>query len=138
MTSAPAIAAPGEGPPAPCGTVPETVPGAVTSVFAVAESFAVFGSGVSVVTEAVLLTDPPGAVTLTTSVNVTPCHSAGREITSRVVPAMAVTMERREFVMRLKRVDLPTFGRPTSTTVGPDAARFKAMRKVYLARRLTS
>jgi hypothetical protein len=27
-------------------------------------------------------------------------------------------MERREFVMRLNNVDFPTFGRPTSTTVG--------------------
>ena len=32
---------------------------------------------------------------------------------------MAVTIDRRELVMRLKSVDLPTLGRPTSTTVGP-------------------
>jgi hypothetical protein len=48
-------------------------------------------------------------------------------MTSRVVPAMAVTIERRELVMRLKRVDFPTFGRPTSTTVGPVDARLAAM-----------
>src|SRR5215217_5752374 len=55
--------------------------------------------------------------------NVVPCHSAGSEFTSLVVPAIGVTMARREPVMRLKRVDLPTFGRPTSTTVGAEEAR---------------
>jgi hypothetical protein len=30
-------------------------------------------------------------------------------------------------VMRLKRVDLPTLGRPTSTTVGPEAGGFNGM-----------
>jgi hypothetical protein len=39
-------------------------------------------------------------------------------------------MARREPVMRLKRVDLPTLGRPTSTTVGADEARFEGMSKV--------
>ena len=32
--------------------------------------------------------------------------------------------------MRLKSVDFPTFGRPTSTTVGPLEARFSGMSKV--------
>jgi hypothetical protein len=32
-------------------------------------------------------------------------------------------MDRRLPVIRLKRVDLPTFGRPTSTTVGSDDLR---------------
>ena len=59
-----------------------------------------------------------------------PCHSAGSEFTSRVVPAIAVTMARRESVMRLKSVDLPTLGRPTSTTVGAEEARFGGMSKV--------
>ena len=44
-----------------------------------------------------------------------------RERTSRVVPAMGATIDRRVPVMRLKRVDLPTFGRPTSTTSDPCA-----------------
>src|SRR5439155_6728044 len=37
---------------------------------------------------------------------------------SRVVPAIGATIARREPMMRLKRVDLPTFGRPTRTTDG--------------------
>src|ERR1700738_998675 len=36
-------------------------------------------------------------------------------IRSRVMPGSLVTMERRVPVRRLKRVDLPTFGRPTIT-----------------------
>src|SRR6266852_5014815 len=56
---------------APAHTVPEMAPSAVMVVVAVAESLAEFGSGVSVVTEAVLLTDPLEAVTFTTIVNVT-------------------------------------------------------------------
>ena len=39
-------------------------------------------------------------------------------MTSRVVPAIGVTIARRVPVMRLKSVDLPTLGRPTSTTDG--------------------
>ena len=42
----------------------------------------------------------------------------GCEITSRVVPGTGVTMARRDAVIRLNSVDLPTFGRPTSTTTG--------------------
>src|SRR2546426_3492919 len=41
-------------------TVPEIAPGAVMFVVTVAESLAGFGSGVSVVTDAALLTDPLG------------------------------------------------------------------------------
>jgi hypothetical protein len=37
-------------------------------------------------------------------------------MTSRVVPAMAVTMARRVRVSRLNSVDLPTLGRPIRTT----------------------
>jgi hypothetical protein len=37
-------------------------------------------------------------------------------MTSRVVPAVDVTIERRLPVKRLNSVDLPTFGRPTNTT----------------------
>ena len=59
-------------------------------------------------------------------------------MTSRVVPAMAVTIERRELVMRLKSVDLPTFGRPTSTTVGPVRGAFRWHAEVYLAPSLTA
>ena len=50
--------------------------------------------------------------------NGAPCHSAGCAMVSRVVPAIGVTMARRVSVMRLNSVDLPTLGRPTSTTVG--------------------
>jgi hypothetical protein len=38
----------------------------------------------------------------------------------------------------LKRVDLPTLGRPTSTTVGAREACFEAMSKVYLGPELTA
>jgi hypothetical protein len=38
-----------------------------------------------------------------------------------------VTIDRREFVIRLKSVDFPTFGRPTSTTVGAWDERFCAI-----------
>jgi hypothetical protein len=41
-------------------------------------------------------------------------------------------------VMRLKRVDFPTLGRPTSTTVGPGPARLAGMSKVYLGPDLTA
>jgi len=33
-----------------------------------------------------------------------------------VVPAVSLTMARRDFVSRLKRVDFPTLGRPTIAT----------------------
>src|SRR3989442_212176 len=71
VTIAPEIGAPGEGPPAPCVTVPEIAPGAVMLVTAVAELLAETGSSESVVTRAVLLTDPLAAVMFTTSVSVT-------------------------------------------------------------------
>jgi len=53
------------------------------------------------------------------SVNRRSFHSVWVDKASRVVPATGATMERLLPVMRLKRVDLPTFGRPTRTTVGP-------------------
>src|SRR5580698_6025805 len=37
---------------------------------------------------------------------------------SRVMPGSSPTMERRLWVRRLKRVDLPTLGRPTMATSG--------------------
>jgi hypothetical protein len=37
-------------------------------------------------------------------------------MTSRVVPAIEVTIDRLAPLKRLKSVDLPTFGRPTNTT----------------------
>ncbi len=58
-----------------------------------------------------------------------PATQPGWEFVSRVVPAIAVTIARREPVMRLKSVDLPTLGRPTSTTVGLSAERFRACQK---------
>jgi hypothetical protein len=39
-------------------------------------------------------------------------------------------MERRVRVIRLKSVDFPTFGRPTSTTVGSAEARFEGISEV--------
>src|SRR5262245_18395766 len=47
-----------------------------------------------------------------------PRHSAGRASASRVVPGMGETIAGRLPVIRLNRVDFPTFGRPTSTTEG--------------------
>ena len=44
--------------------------------------------------------------------------TTGRASASRVVPATGATMARRLPVMRLKSVDLPTFGRPARTTAG--------------------
>src|SRR5436853_7374600 len=55
---------------------------------------------------------------VSTASKCTPHHSAGCAMTSRVVPAMGVTIARRFPVMRLNSVDLPTLGRPTSTTDG--------------------
>jgi hypothetical protein len=47
-------------------------------------------------------------------------------------------MARRVLVIRLKSVDFPTLGRPTSTTVGAFEARFEVMSKVYLGPELTA
>src|SRR5690348_9279878 len=55
---------------------------------------------------------------VSTTSNGTPRHSACCAMTSRVVPAIGVTIARRVPVMRLNSVDLPTFGRPTRTTEG--------------------
>ena len=44
--------------------------------------------------------------------------TTGRASASRVVPAIGATIARRVPVIRLKSVDFPTFGRPTSTTEG--------------------
>src|ERR1700691_2278790 len=43
---------------------------------------------------------------------------ARARLTSRVVPAMALTIARPRPAIRLKMVDLPTFARPTSTSPG--------------------
>src|SRR5664279_3696633 len=47
-----------------------------------------------------------------------PSCSAVPCMRSRVIPGSSPTMERRCPVMRLKRVDFPTLGLPTITTVG--------------------
>ncbi len=47
----------------------------------------------------------------------TPCHSASAPTRSLVVPGISVTIAFRDRVIRLNRVDLPTFGRPARTTV---------------------
>src|SRR5687767_9734811 len=57
---------------------------------------------------------------------------------SRVVPATGATIARRVSVMRLNRVDFPTFGRPTSTTVGRVPERFTAMSSGAVRARLDS
>src|SRR4051812_18050376 len=72
------------------------------------------------------------------SENVFPCHSAGWAMVSRVVPGTGVTMARRVSVIRLKRVDFPTLGRPTSTTVGSPPGRFSGMSKDAVRARLDS
>ena len=43
---------------------------------------------------------------------------------SRVVPGVAVTMARSRSTRRLKREDLPTFGRPTIASVSPSCTIF--------------
>src|SRR5262245_11384103 len=91
VTVAPWIGAPTEGPPAPCVTVPEIAPGWMMLVVAVAESLAEFGSRVSVLTDAVLLTEPLVAVTLTTStyVALAPLARFAREQLTVPVPFTA-------------------------------------------------
>ena len=44
-----------------------------------------------------------------------------------MVPGVLVTIAFRDLVIRLKRVDLPTFGRPASTTDGRPLLRLVAM-----------
>ena len=56
-------------------------------------------------------------------------------MTSRVVPAIDVTMERLAPLKRLNSVDLPTFGRPTKTTrlfdlLTPYSALLRPLRRV--------
>src|SRR5581483_12328629 len=60
---------------------------------------------------------------------------------SRVMPGSSPTMARLSPVMRLKRVDFPTLGRPTITTVGRaadmhphDTARRATLRRLLLYR----
>ena len=47
-----------------------------------------------------------------------PCHSTAARSRRASCPGMAVTIARRVPLRRLNSVDLPTFGRPTSTTEG--------------------
>ena len=56
---------------------------------------------------------------VSTIVSGMPPISTGRSTGSRVVPAMAVTIAASSRTSRLSRLDLPTFGRPASTTVRP-------------------
>ena len=42
-----------------------------------------------------------------------------------------MTIERRELVMRLKSVDFPTFGRPTSTTLARREVDFGGMQCLF-------
>ena len=65
----------------------------------------------------------PNMPPVSTRLKATPRQSAGKALTSRVVPATGVTIARREPVIRLKSVDFPTLGRPTSTTFGVDRTR---------------
>src|SRR5207244_12629196 len=72
----------------------------------------------------------PNSPPVSTSVKVRFCQAAGAVNMSRVVPATGATIERRVLVIRLKRVDLPTFGRPTRTTVETEG--FSDMEGDYL------
>ena len=47
-----------------------------------------------------------------------PHHSASSSLRSRVTPGRSSTTAARRPTMRLTRVDLPTFGRPATTTRG--------------------
>ena len=47
-----------------------------------------------------------------------PAHSASPYNRSRVMPGSSPTIARRDPIMRLNKVDLPTFGRPTMAMVG--------------------
>src|SRR5512143_4255326 len=49
--------------------------------------------------------------------NERPSYSTGSATRSRVIPGWSNVMARRFRAIRLKRVDFPTFGRPTSATV---------------------
>src|ERR1700728_408130 len=49
---------------------------------------------------------------------------------SRVMPGSSPTIERRELVRRLKRVDLPTLGRPTMATTGHAEVSTAASRRI--------
>ena len=60
-------------------------------------------------------TQPPVSTTLISM----PFHSMSPYWRSRVVPLVSFTIAARVFVKRLKRVDLPTFGRPTIATNRP-------------------
>src|SRR4029453_616473 len=59
-------------------------------------------------------TKPP----VSTQTKARPACSARATTRSRVTPGASSTMARRARTMRLKSIDLPTFGRPTTTTTG--------------------
>src|SRR5437763_1539819 len=80
----------------------------------------------------------PNIPPVSTSENALPCHSAGSAFVSRVVPATAATIARRVPVIRLNSVDLPTLGRPTSTTVGTDPDRLGGMSECAVRAKLDS
>ena len=62
---------------------------------------------------------PPGSQPpVSTSRNGTPSHSASSSLRSRVTPGWSSTMAACLPITRLNSVLLPTFGRPTITTVG--------------------
>ena len=63
-----------------------------------------------------------------------PRQITGRASASRVVPAIGATIARRVPVIRLKSVDFPTLGRPTSTTEGD----LRDIQIVHLASALTA
>ena len=48
------------------------------------------------------------------------CHSQSAYTRSRVTPGVSSTMATRRPTIWLKKVDLPTFGRPTMATRGLD------------------
>src|SRR5437870_3148681 len=102
---APEMAAPGLGLPVPCVTVPEIAPGCVMLTRLVAESLAELGSGVSALMDAVLLTDPLAAVTLTTSAKVTVAPLAMVPSAQSIEPVpFTAGVAQTAFVVRLWKV----------------------------------
>ena len=62
--------------------------------------------------------DPSTTPPVSTRKNERPVHSATSKFRSRVTPGVSSTIATRRPMARLKKVDFPTFGRPTTATTG--------------------
>ena len=72
----------------------------------------------------------PGTIPpVSTTSKARPFQFIGPYMRSRVMPGSSVTMDRRWPIKRLKRVDLPTFGRPTMAISGRGRIRTSEFRK---------